>query len=181
MLSLYHVRPLLMKRLLLLKHWQMFALMWGPGLLTLPLSPEASLEVFPVSLLLFGGVHLAWWYAIGAEMERRLPDHLRSSPTLFRVHAVYLMVVIAAIGSLLRFRDVWIHNATLQAVFLLMVLYYFPAFIIVVRFSARALATVEKQAKADAGDYMGNFMLLWMSFIGVWVLQPKLNRIAAHE
>lgn len=166
-----------MKRLLQLKHWQIFLLMWVPGFIAHLFSSDLALLLFPVLILFFGGIHVAWWYAIGTEMHRRLPEELRSSALSFRIHTVYLLFVIAMIGAMMMFKEMWMHNNIASTVFIILILYYFPAFVIVVRFAAKSLASFEKQGPARAEDYMGYFLLLWLSFIGVWTLHPKLNRI----
>jgi hypothetical protein len=46
---------------------------------------------------------------------------------------------------------------------------------------ARNLAMAEKQEKVEFYDYAGAFFLLWFFFIGVWFIQPRINRMFAAE
>ena len=45
------------------------------------------------------------------------------------------------------------------------------------RFAAKTMKTVELGRVAKFGDYVGEFFLIWFSFIGYWVLQPRLNKL----
>ena len=38
-----------------------------------------------------------------------------------------------------------------------------------------------KVAVIDEGDFVGEFFLMWFNYIGVWILQPRINRIANDE
>ncbi len=48
-------------------------------------------------------------------------------------------------------------------------------------FVAKNLAMAEKQEKVAFYDYAGPFFLLWFFFIGVWVIQPRINKMFASE
>ena len=45
-------------------------------------------------------------------------------------------------------------------------------------FCARALKSAERQRRARFGDFAGTFFLFWIFPIGIWILQPKINRLA---
>jgi hypothetical protein len=45
-------------------------------------------------------------------------------------------------------------------------------------FCAKMLKTVQLQRRVNFSDFAGEFFLLWFSVIGVWILQPKINRFS---
>jgi hypothetical protein len=45
------------------------------------------------------------------------------------------------------------------------------------RFAAKTMKSVEIGRLARFSDYAGEFFLIWFSPIGVWFLQPRLNKI----
>ncbi|TLM91175.1 hypothetical protein [Hymenobacter jeollabukensis] len=49
----------------------------------------------------------------------------------------------------------------------------------VLRFVAKALKAVEYQRPVEVGDYLGEFFLLWFFPAGIWVIQPRINRLLA--
>ena len=47
----------------------------------------------------------------------------------------------------------------------------------VLYFNAKALRSVELQRRARFGDYIGEFCLFWFFPIGLWFLQPRINKV----
>lgn len=43
-------------------------------------------------------------------------------------------------------------------------------------FSAKTFKTVELQRNVQFSDFAGEFFLIWFYFIGVWIIQPKINQ-----
>jgi hypothetical protein len=44
-------------------------------------------------------------------------------------------------------------------------------------FNAKALKTVEWQRPVTFSDFAGEFFLIWFFPIGVWIIQPRLNKL----
>ncbi len=44
-------------------------------------------------------------------------------------------------------------------------------------FAAKTIKLAELQRQVNFGDYAGEFFLMWFFPIGVWWLQPKVNRL----
>jgi hypothetical protein len=44
-------------------------------------------------------------------------------------------------------------------------------------FVAKTFKTVELQREVTFGDFAGEFFLLWFYPVGVWILQPKINKM----
>jgi hypothetical protein len=44
-------------------------------------------------------------------------------------------------------------------------------------FNAKTFKSVELQREALIGDYIGEFFLLWYFPIGIWFIQPRINKI----
>jgi hypothetical protein len=44
-------------------------------------------------------------------------------------------------------------------------------------FAAKTLKTIELERKAKFPEYAGEFMLIWFSVIGYWILQPRINKL----
>jgi hypothetical protein len=40
---------------------------------------------------------------------------------------------------------------------------------------------VELQREALAGDYIVDFILFWFFIVGIWFLQPRINKIFAGD
>jgi hypothetical protein len=48
-------------------------------------------------------------------------------------------------------------------------------------FCARALKAAEWQRPVTFGDFAGEFFLVWFFPVGIWMLQPRINRQAAQS
>ena len=48
-------------------------------------------------------------------------------------------------------------------------------------FAAKTFKTAELQRKVEFGDFAGEFFLLWFYFIGIWIIQPKVNKLYEKE
>jgi len=44
--------------------------------------------------------------------------------------------------------------------------------------AAKTIKTAEVQKPVSFGDFAGEFFLLWFFPIGIWFLQPKINKLA---
>ena len=62
---------------------------------------------------------------------------------------------------------------------LMMLGHFFTMFclIYILYFTAKTFRSAELQREAHFSDYIGEFFLLWFHFIGVWVIQPRINAI----
>jgi hypothetical protein len=41
---------------------------------------------------------------------------------------------------------------------------------------AKTIKSIEMGKEATVSDYIGEFILVWFNFVGVWILQPKINQ-----
>jgi len=44
-------------------------------------------------------------------------------------------------------------------------------------FISKAIKTIEFQKPVSFSDYAGEFFLLWLFPVGIWIIQPKINKI----
>jgi hypothetical protein len=42
---------------------------------------------------------------------------------------------------------------------------------------AKTIKTVELQREVNFSEFIGEFFMIWFYFIGIWILQPKINRM----
>lgn len=48
-------------------------------------------------------------------------------------------------------------------------------------FVSKSLRSVELNREAVASEFTAEFVLIWFSFIGVWFIQPRINKIFSSE
>jgi bacteriorhodopsin len=44
-------------------------------------------------------------------------------------------------------------------------------------FAAKTVKTVELQREVTFSDFAGEFFLIWFYPVGVWIIQPKVNKM----
>jgi hypothetical protein len=186
-----------MKILLRLKHWQLFIL-----LIAMPIvmdlifigtnifsnndpSPLATILLIVIifSLCLF----FAWFYALGTNLHKKLPESAEMNLTKFKI---FLLVPFVFILLICLFMVFMVNNSItgeepptigLWILAILIPIDLFSIFCIFycLYFNAKALKAVEMQRPVEFSDYVGEFFSLLFFPIGIWIIQPKINKLFA--
>jgi hypothetical protein len=181
-----------MKFLLKLKHWQLFLLTWGPSLLMNVYSivdPFVLFRLFPLMMLFFIAGVFGWIWAIGNELFKLLPNKLNQNIVTFRVFlllpVVYMLLILLALNTtLLSGPDNVMESVGLAVVVPVILVLHLGSMVLIflaLRFAAKIMKTVELGRLAKFSDYAGEFFLIWFSPIGIWILQPRLNKLVADN
>lgn len=48
-------------------------------------------------------------------------------------------------------------------------------------FVSKTIKTVELQREVSFSDFAGEFFMIWLFPIGVWIVQPKINRMMENK
>lgn len=181
-----------MKKLLHLKHWQVFMLTYGLMLVLYFIMILGLLFGFQglgvvsfgvIGLLILASVTVMsvlylWFWTVGNELHRKLPDGMKMNLKFFRVAvifpAAYIALIFISFGLMFMMESepgAWMVLMVIPHLFTMFCMFYIFYFI------GKALKSVEMGKEAHAGDYIGEFFLLWFFIIGVWFIQPTLNRI----
>ena len=180
-----------MKKLLTLKHWQLFILLMGLpmvfqfiaiGSVFSSNAPTVMLYFFPIMMILFVGLFFSWFYTIGTNLHKKLPVTAVMNLTRFKIflfipvaYMLFLSVFIFAM-----FTNISPGGQPNLAIFAVIVpLHLFSIFCIFycLYFNAKALKTVEWQKPVTFSDFAGEFFLIWFFPIGIWIIQPRLNKL----
>jgi len=181
------------------KHWQIFLLTFGlPFLIPLimmPLTimgndPMILVNVFPVVLVLFIGGLLGWFWAIGVGLQNKIPSYLQMKVGRFKT---FLLIPLAYISLILAFMGFsiagYIENqqtpsigmiVVLASVLVLLHLFSMFCLFYCMYFVAKTLKTVELQKEVLFSDFAGEFFIVWFFPIGIWIIQPKINKIIEY-
>jgi hypothetical protein len=171
--------------LLRAKHWQIFIVLVGPFLvgeaaamifiattkLSIPDSGKFAVLIGLVTALVMIG-DFGWLWSLGAFLSSIVQPALRLKRGFFLFSIVYPLIYVVFFG--LSFRST---NPALVAV--IFPLHFFAAFCIfyVFYFVSKNLVLAETGRPALFPDYAWEFFLIWFSFAGVWLLQPRVNRL----
>lgn len=192
-------------RILKAKHWQLFILTFGIPLifqLVLMVSMISKIAVdfnpdpaemfrffkfFPLLMIAFMGVLWAWYWSVAIGLQNKLPETVKMKVKTFKIFFFIPIIYILLIGFFMSviFSEVLYAESSpnLGLMFgsfaLIVPLHLFSVFCIfyMMYFVAKTIKTVELGREADFGDFVGDFFLIWFFPVGVWFLQPKINKM----
>ena len=188
-----------MYRLLTAKHWQIFILTFGLLMFTqivfgIILSfAEDVMNVFsimPIIYLVFYLLFFCWLYTTGVNLNKKLPVTVNMNLKKFKlfivVPALYLVCIVIMMFFLFSKNDTETVNfnpATYFIGFLILIpIHFFAIFCIFYcfYFNAKSLKSVELQRPVTFNDFGVDFILFWFYPIGVWFIQPRINKIFSN-
>ncbi len=180
-----------MTKFLTIKHWQLFGLLMGLPLIFQVVAMGSILTsrnqtmffvAFPIMMIFFVGLFFGWFYALGVNLQKKLPATTTMNLTRFKIFlfipvAYMLFLFIFMFGM---FADISLGSQPSLAIFAGFVpLHLFSMFCIFycLYFNAKALKTVEWQKPVTFSDFAGEFFLIWFFPIGIWIIQPRINKL----
>jgi hypothetical protein len=188
-----------MKGLLRIKHWQLFILLVGiPFILQIffiytslvsRLSPTGTglspfvYSIMPVTTILFIAIYFSWLYAIGSNLQSLLPVSVKMNLLLFRwlllIPIIYMLCLSAWIFTVANSMITTQAFPNMKLFLLIVPVHFFCMFCIFYcfYFNAKSIKSVQLQRPVKFDDYAAEFFLLWFFPIGIWILQPRLNKI----
>lgn len=173
------------------KAWYLFVLIVGgmvssQGLFMIHVEfetgpPTAPWEAIP-PMFVWTGCLLAWLWALGTGLNEKVPRPLRMGTGFFKFALAYAFLYMLAFGVVL----IWIAGGGSggpKSAVALLLFHLFAMFCMfyVLYFVAKNLTTAERQQKVTFYDYSGPFFLLWFFPLGIWVIQPRVNRMFREE
>jgi hypothetical protein len=144
--------------------------------------------IFPSIVLLSMVILFGWFWSIAIGLQSRVvltvKMNVKKFKILFFIAITYLFVLLAfsIFMGTTQFELVPQFLSTLPLVLMFIV---FPIHLIAIfcifhtiYFVAKTYKTVELQREVSFSDFTGEFFLVWFYFIGIWIIQPKINNIA---
>lgn len=182
-----------MKTLLLLKHWQVFGLLMGVpmflqfiimGHIKANNNPAVMISSFPLVLILSVGLFSGWYYAVGTNLYKKLPETATINLKLFKIFlfipVVYVLLFSMFIQGMLgngEISKIGHPTPTFFAIFIPLNLFLIFCFFYCIYFIGKALKIVECQKNMTFNDCIVEILLIWIFPIGVWVIQPRINKL----
>ena len=140
-------------------------------------------DFLPYVLILFSLVFFGWFWSIAIGLQKNIPVEIEMKVKRFKaffiIPLVYTIVFMMFIGGL--FSGMFTYGFSNSTWFLVIILplHLFSIFCIfhTIYFVAKTIRTAELQRVVTFGDFAGEFFLLWFYIIGIWIIQPKVNRL----
>ena len=173
------------------KHWQIFTLLIViPSCLQIFLfinnDFDLLLKISPAFGILYIVVFIGWLWAIGTRLHHKLPVKRRTNLMIFKV--ILLVPIIYVLGVSIYLAMVimglvpsdspplFIMKDIVREVFPLHILSMFCLFYAFWN-NAKTIKSIELQRPVTFSDFSEEFFLMWFFPIGIWVIQPKINKM----
>ena len=149
---------------------------------------DGMFSYLPIMLLFYLLIYL-WYWAVGVGLQQKIPQELRQNTSLFKVllfiPILFLFFYIYAFSnmmeSMMAFEEGEIPDMSMFSSMMFGSLITFGISMYLVYFTAKTLKTAYKQERQDVGDFIGEFFLILFFPIGIWILQPMINKIIEEE
>jgi hypothetical protein len=185
-----------MDRFLKAKHWQIFMVTFGiPLILELILIPFIIVSndfrsmniLFPIITLFFVGGFFGWFWSIGTGLQYKVPEGVKMKVKKFKtfllIPLIYMVVILGfmgfSFGGAMESGQEPRGGQIGGIIGLIVLLHLFSMFCIFycLYFVAKTFKTVELQREVTFSDFAGEFFLIWFFPIGIWIIQPKINKM----
>ncbi len=169
------------------KHWQIFLLLFGLFCVAectsiteaRKLSTESLRVAGVIPWVVIGLAQLSlavWLWSLGSFLTSIAPRTLRLNLGIFRFALIYAPVYLFAFnvffGSLGPLQIARVFPFHLLAMFCLVYSLYFVS---------KSLVSTERGAPVSFSNYVGVLFLIWFFPIGIWIVQPRVNRLYADR
>jgi hypothetical protein len=179
------------------KHWHIFtitfALPFILQMLLVPLvivgdNPMIVLRVMPVTMAILIVGFFGWIWSIGTGLQSKVPADAKMNVNRFRlfffIPLVYLVLFLLFIAfgtqGLIESGQEPDPGRIALIIGIILPIHFFVVFCMFycLYFVSKTYKTVELQREVSFSDFAGEFFLFWFYPIGVWILQPKINKMS---
>jgi hypothetical protein len=199
----------MISKILNASHWKLFVLTTGLPLISLIIliiyilsldqnhrqsETPIILNLIYIIISLIGVATQLYWYwavVIGLSPYMHPNTKLRLKPFYYCFFAPILLFGLYSIRELLitsqtqqlSSTESQLNLPTVQSFIILSIGYLTTVFCLLYtwRFTAKMLKSVEMQREAIYAEYSRDFFLLWFYPVGIWFIQPRINRIVQEN
>lgn len=144
--------------------------------------------IFPLLALLYLFGQMGWLYSLAVGLQKKIPQELRLKINRFKL--LFFIPIVYILGFLSFFMIVVNNLTTSTTPQNFDTIFYFLPFLLLFHiasiacifhtnyFVAKTFKTAELQREVLFKDFIGEFFMIWFFIIGIWFLQPKINKIA---
>lgn len=140
-------------------------------------------DFFSYIMIFFIFIFFGWFWSIAVGLQKNIPKEVKMKVKKFKVFffipLTYIILLMIYMGSLFSGLATNGFSNSGWIVAIIIPLHLFSMFCIFysMYFVAKTIKTAELQRKVGFGDFAGEFFLLWFYFIGIWIIQPKVNKL----
>jgi hypothetical protein len=138
-------------------------------------------NVMPLIMLIFIGIYLLWFWSLGTELNKIVPEDIRLKVSRFKFGikfcAIYMVVfqmffIATANGYGSSTYMSWIIIPHLVAMYFMFYSIYFIS---------KNLVAFENNKNDKSKSSKVTFFLMWFFPLGIWFVQPRINKMYAAK
>ena len=137
---------------------------------------ELSRRMMAVTLLMFV-LFFSWLISVGWIANHRIDPSIRPRMRWYLAAAIYAPAYVALAACF--FPGSLATGGGLPGIVVAMHLLAMVAIFYILGFSAKNLIMAERQMPVSFFDYSGPLFLMWFFPIGIWFVQPRVNKLVA--
>jgi len=164
-----------MKSILTLKHWQIF-LVLVVGALMYNFNIEGDQFSTMIIRIIGAVIYSLWPILAGNELNQLLP---RKVTVNFNFFLINILISLGTFISILVLSNG--EGMTFTGIYAIPMLYVFFAILYCLAFPAKLLNCIEAGKEVSVGQYLGDFFLVLFLPIGIWFLQPRINKVVENQ
>ncbi|WP_114778631.1 hypothetical protein [Botryobacter ruber] len=160
-----------MRVVLKAKHWQIFIFLILLSFIgNISIDDSSILEtIFAIPFLV---AIVSFPMILGNELYEFVPENIKLNYNLFLINGVIILIIV---GVALAFGDG--QHYEFNGFAALPIYYVIFAYLNVHAFPMKELKSIELGREAKLGEYAGDLVLLLIWPIGIWYIQPRINKL----
>jgi hypothetical protein len=172
-----------------MKHWQIFMFVAAPFFLSFLVIPFSMIfEIQYTSTIIVLSSLLGIWLIsillyillLGITLDKFANFNNKPDKNIFlflMIYSIcYSLFFILIISGLNPF-----DSQNIMSIIMPLHIFSMAANLYGLRYNAKLLVSIERNEIATAGFYLGEFFLLWFIPIGIWIIQPRINKIVEER
>ena len=189
-------------RFLTAKHWQLFILTFGiififqiSILISIftrseELNKDPSrilniLQLFPIMMIFYCAISFGWFWSVAIGLQNKIPLEIKMKIKKFKIfffipltYMLFITLIMTTAFSGVFSND---FNPMILAGSMIFIipLHLFSIFcmLYILYFTAKTLKTAELQRNVTFSEFIGEFFMIWFFPFGIWIIQPRINKI----
>lgn len=143
-----------------------------------------TLDFFPYAMIFFTLIFFGWFWSIAIGLQKNIPKDIKMKiekfKVLFFIPLIYIILTMIYLGGLSFGMPTNVFSNSSWLVVIILPLHLFSMFCVFysMYFVAKTIKTAELQRNVEFRDFAKEFFLLWFYIIGIWFIQPKLNKLS---
>jgi hypothetical protein len=150
------------------------------------------LKLFPVIMIVFTGTLLGWQWSVAIGLQKMVPAGIKMKVTMFKIFffipVIYISLIMIFAFFVLNAKFFNFANPeSFAPQFFIAFAVIFPVHLFsmfclfyCIYFVSKTFKTVELQREVTFSDHVAEFFLTWFYPVGVWIMQPKINKMIAE-